>query len=355
MLSGMPTARPLLVPVLLAAALLAGCAPTPPAPSATTKAPAAATPPTPTPTPTPTVAAAPAPAPVFGGDCGNVFTDAEVTAALGVPVTAVVRDRVVLPLTMAVEQLGGLHCTWAAVDDPSAESWFTVLPAWAGSAGGLDQLSCYGPCSFGTAANGLWLAGVVYPSAEPSEEESSSAVAALAATFASSAARQPAPADAPPPAAGQWATPADCQQLSDAAGVPAALNDPTLEASPGNFPGEAGPGAYAAAQSAGAMTCYFTSRDESGTRGPLSVDLQILPGAGWVQSQVERLPQSTAVAVAGADAAFVVTTPYGSSSYEVLHVFAAGNWMTVMPNSTTVTIDDVLGVVPALLAALARD
>ncbi|WP_286277812.1 hypothetical protein [Naasia aerilata] len=270
--------------------------------------------------------------------------------ALGAPFSAVDPAQVVLPQILAVEQLGGIHCSWAQVDDPSVRSWFTVLPASAGSEQELNQVSCYGPCAFGTASNGLWLAGVVYPSA--AEDESSSAVAALTSAFASSAARQPAPV---PPGAvpGRWAGAVDCAALSDAAGLPAALGDPQLHVDRGDYPGEAGPGAYAAAKAAGVTNCWWSS-DEPATRGPLDFAVQLLPAGGWVRARIEALPGAQSISVPGADAAFVVATSSEWRDSEVLHVFAGGNWMTVQSSSTAVSLEDVLPAVPPLLSALAR-
>lgn len=117
--------------------------------------------PTPEPTPEPTVEPEPAPAAAFGGECGNVLTDAEASAATG---------KTMGPLAAAWSpgadtRIGGLSCGWTTTGGEymGAEVRVEAYPVGAAEAAGVaspescEEQEFRAECTFAATTHSLWL------------------------------------------------------------------------------------------------------------------------------------------------------------------------------------------------------
>lgn len=307
----MTIARTLLAAAALALAL-AGCTVAP------------ATPAEPTPSATPTVEPAlAAPAQVFDGDCDALATAAEVSAAVGREVSVTVFDGINLG-GKVFAQAGGLECNWRGDDGTSV--YVGVLPATA--ADFTDETGCdvvidvpLPICTFAASADQLRLVGTV----GVGQGDTAAQVAAgevLSDLFVQRAVSSPTPT----PVAGAWPPLSNCAQFAGAfdwydSGFLEAYYTP----------------AYRALRGGGLGQC------SAQVAGDNSVDVAVLGGARWVESEVAAQPGTEKTDVAGLEAVYV--GPLLSSGYRYIDVFDGVNWMqafVVDPDAAMPAIVDLV-------------
>ena len=159
----MKMAHALVVPVLVAVAF-SGC--TTETTDSSVKEPSGAGLPTPTPTATQArETGLVAPARVFGGDCANLVTDAEVRQLLGVSDVALYAWDFAPEMT--AELYGGVHCQWNSVPVGLAGLDIAALPADAVSYDEpgtcpIQNEEFIGPaCTLEKVVNGIRLSGAL--------------------------------------------------------------------------------------------------------------------------------------------------------------------------------------------------
>ena len=299
--------------VVVAALVLTGCAASPPAPE-------------PVPTPAVTSTDGPdlaAPAQVFGGDCDALATAAEVSAAVGREVSVTVVDGINLG-GKVFAQAGGLECNWRGDDGTSV--YVGVLPAAA--ADFTDETGCdvvidvpLPICTFAASAEQLRLVGTV----GVGQGDTAAQVAAgevISDLFVQRAVSSPTPT----PVAGAWPPLSNCAQFAGAfdwydSGFLEAYYTP----------------AYRALRGGGLGQCSAQVAGES------SVDVAVLGGARWVESEVAAQPGTEKTDVAGLEAVYV--GPLLSSGYRYIDVFDGVNWMqafVVDPDAAMPAIVDLV-------------
>jgi hypothetical protein len=313
----------ILTPLLLALAgfALTGCA----AASPTSYLAAPVTTPTTTPTTTigPVLAA---PTQVFGGDCSQALTAAEVGDALGTIMKTANDDfERALPDEFAVSQNGGISCAWVPNNmNTGVQAYTIVLPATFLPTDESSVPYCYGTdsgttgtssCSFSVSTSGLWLSGVVYTRKGTTNADARIAIAKLEAQFTVHATAAPT-FGATPPAAGSWTgkTNADCEALATSAPVAVAMIGTDTTAESGNSTGEM-PNGYYAALGASHEGCLW----KSGSTYTFETDT--LAGGAWVQTQLAAVPGATEIHIDGVDRALVGKTG--------LDIFEGPNWLHI--------------------------
>lgn len=156
-----------------------------------------------------------APEAVFGGDCNGLFTEAEVSAAVGASLT---RDTAAETGADAdrIAQLGGIMCWWSSSEgEPFWAVWLAAVPADSVvySQDPVCEDATWGEsvCLLEAVENGVRISGIV--NRENSQAASMPAAQAeLLALFATKAAAAK-PVPTPIPAVGAWLSPAVCEDL----------------------------------------------------------------------------------------------------------------------------------------------
>ncbi|KQX06549.1 MULTISPECIES: hypothetical protein [unclassified Leifsonia] len=258
--------------------------------------------PAPRPTPavvTPAVAVPTAPAAAFGGDCSVVATEAEISDATGGPSVLLLPSPADAGYAdWAIRGLGGIRCTWS--NERSDGVWVTVVPVATAGQDIIDDVSlgqpyCYGACSFSTTVGDWWYAGVV-STPDDSGIDPMVAIDDLVAAFGARAAAND--AVAPTRIDGTWDDVPECEILGERVDTTALLGS-DLEPTPGNVPGEAGPGFYGSLRAADYSACFW---EGDGTMA----EIGLLPGAWWAVDEQAALPGAVAVDVPGAVRAVLV-------------------------------------------------
>jgi hypothetical protein len=301
--------------------------------------------------PQPTATAVAQPEQVFGGDCANVFTDEQLASFGDAPFTPYEETPPIgysldIDWNFAIEQVGGLSCTWSNTDGflilgfvPSA-----AVPT-------IDDESC-GPgfgegtsgdnfCGIEQAVNGIRITGGVSGTDAAAARSIAPKVIAAFDTAATSA-TVPAPASV----AGSWPNPVDCVALDSAIdsdalfGDGAELNE-TIGGDTGTF------------RATRPLVHEITGLQCIWAIGGQSATVHVFGGGAWNEAAIADLPDVTPVDIAGADAAYVEGDPReGNAGY--LHVFDGPNWIVMAQSSgdletlypAAVTIVDALNNAP---------
>lgn len=322
------------VATLIALLATAGCA-SDPAPTETATAAVAET-------PTPTVTIDPAPVLALGGDCADLLSDADATAAVGTSM-AYFAPRW---SSGATELLGGLACTWSTTDEymgavltvvayPDAVVPDEVRTAWAQP--GCDGASLPTCWRSGTVA-GTW----IYASAQDS-----SLASQVWDTAASHATADAAPATAQ---SSWWATPecADLDARSDLAAA-AGVDALTVAVSEMSSAATTAPSSIPALR--GTTTSCTWTRVDGDTWGSFSV--VFVPGGGDYIATALAADGAEPVDVAGATVAVSVQDNDLFEGYgQPLLVSDGVNLLIVYPDPYF-TAPDPAPVAAELLRALA--
>lgn len=163
-----------------------------------------------------------APAQVFGGDCAALFSDAEVSAAVGATATAVSEYSVD---SDAIEQRGGIECSWRTAEGDASFVlvWLFVFPQGAvphepspaacGRAAWESEDSV--DCAIEAVAAGAQISGLVIGegSTSGSVEPGTATLLSLFEERAAAASAAPVPIAA----LGAWDTPVVCESVVEAA------------------------------------------------------------------------------------------------------------------------------------------
>jgi len=312
--------------------LATGCtAAAPPAPDGTS------------PAPTAEVVAYERPAQVFGGECANVATAAEIGAILGsAPKDSGTYDRVGSPAVAYDSQFGGLTCTWVTASQDSGII-ATILPEGAVT---LQKPECFPhgieaggttSCTLEATDDGIVLSGLLWGSV--SDAATLAATDALRALFAEKATTDTA-IPLPTLAEGSWAHPADCVD--------------TLEST--ELPGLTGTSAewidlgYTDAYWSGAMRALWGSSVQCGDLaddGTSATGFEWLGGGRWAEDHIRDREGATELEIEGVELA--IQSP-GAADLPRLDVFDGANWLTVTPFDA----DTHTAAVQALVAELDR-
>ena len=256
------------------------------------------------------------PAQVFGGDCGALFTEDDVTRILGTPV-ALTAPTQWEGRPVAVEQHGGIRCHWLG---DGASAWLVVMPdAPVGYTTGSECEFLFEDharvCPLESVAGGIRLSGAVAPLQGDGRVEQ----AGLLALFngrATDASAVPAPI----PAVGAWAYPLSCETVVAAA----------------DFSAVAGLGKDAMGSQVLGLEGTYSSPLEMqlwGSDSPIceiyalpagsaTVDFEAYGGARW--EQAELAAGSTPLPVDGLDS--VTATPTSDGRFAI-DVFEGPNWL----------------------------
>ena len=262
-----------------------------------------------------------APAQVFGGDCEALFTSAEISEILGMPVTGSHESIVSRGGFPYVEQHGGLTCGWGH-SDYQGSVLVLLIPEkavdYSASTGCDVFIDGASGCALEAAHNGIRISGAVFR-ADNDQAALASAQSSLLDLFAQRADEASA-APLPLPAVGAWAWPVDCPAVGVA----------------GDFSAVPGLGAAAESLRAGGGTdAYFTPADKA-LAGDYPVPYCVLRtgdvyvyfiaqgGTRWAEAEVTALPGATTIAVDGIDVVVL------SSGWEMTRVdaFDGPNWVT---------------------------
>ena len=276
------------------------------------------------PTPTPTQARETglvAPAQVFGGDCEALFTSAEISEILGMPMIASEGSYIADGGFPYVEQHAGMHCSWGHSDYQGLVS-LIVLPEAAveySASTGCDVATELGSgCALEAAHNGMRISGGVFR-ADNDQAALASAQSSLLELFAQRA-EEASVVPVPLPAAGAWAWPVDCVAVGAA----------------GDFSAVPGLGAATESLRAGGGTdAYFAPADKALAgdypvpycllqSGEVFVYFIALGGSRWAEAQVTARPDATTIAVDGIDT--VVLSPGWEGTR--VDAFDGPNWVT---------------------------
>ena len=281
------------------------------------------------------------PAAVFGGDCGAVFSEAQLSAALGVAVSFTAGGG--FDPGYALEQVGGVECNWAG--STSGNTYYVtvvVVPAAAVSytvptGCGVDLYDATG-CVLEDERNGIRLSGAIldgYDSAAASSTAMQSAVIAAFEANASEAMSAPVPL----PAAGSWDTSPDCAAvvaLADFSAVPG-LGAGTTGEEWGGFDG----------YFPRALTALWSQFSPTGC-GLIGSDAEVgfnaIGGLRWRGAQAAADGGATPLDVAGIDEVWVTET----DSRFYINVLDGPNWL----NFDIAHVSNAAAIAQQLVAAL---
>jgi hypothetical protein len=306
----------------------------------------AAAPPVVEPTRTSTPASAPTPTPsatqaretgleqpkqVFGGDCGSLFSDAELSAALGAPMTVNTDAERDLghypdPIQSTVEQIGGIQCWWSSPTKSGIWLWAFVFPE-----GAIDYSETADPCiATGFEGNdcqvesvsaGVRISGILGDSNGSSTaaglKKSEARHTAFVELFDERAGSVPL-APAPIPALGAWNVRPDCEAVVAAGDFTAV---PGLGAkAKGEVTGFVGgylPGFLRSLHGDGGTGCFIDGES-------VEVNFTALGGQRWKGELNIKLGKAKPLQVDGLDAVYVRDNSNGTHTIDVLD---GPNWL----------------------------
>lgn len=280
------------------------------------------------------------PATVFEGQCESVFSDAELTAALGEPVFLGGNHfDAMWAGDFLFSQNGGFECTWtgdarvialllpeAAVDyDPTARACRLE-----------EHDTGLMTCPLEAVANGIRLSGLVSLGLDQNATEA--AGDALVTTFLAKAAQQ-VPIPVPIPALGSWRMPADCEAIAAGADFSAV---PGLGAGTTGFQGGYGKDTT---QAENAVAGEWSALN-CGLQGADAV-VGFIPAGGerWRESSIASRGDATPLTLSGVDAAYAVPYADGKS---LIYAFSGPNMLLFEVRYTS----NAAGIATALIAAL---
>jgi hypothetical protein len=288
----------------------------------------------PTPTPTPPQAretGLEAPQQVFGGECASLFSDEELSAALGAPMsvnTNVERDlgHYPDPIQSTVEQIGGIQCSWSSPTKSGIWLWVFVFPE-----GAIDYDkkadACVATgfegndCQVESVSAGVRMSGILGDSNGVSTaaglKKSTSRHAALVALFDERVGSVPI-APAPIPALGAWNVRPDCKAVvaaSDFTAVPGLGAKAKGEVT--GFVGGYLPGFLRSLHGDGGTGCFIDGES-------VDVDFTALGGERWKGKASVEEGKAKPLQVDGLDAVYVRDNPNGTHTIDVLD---GPNWL----------------------------
>ena len=281
------------------------------------------------------------PATVFGADCASVFSEAQLSAALGV--TMSFNAAAGFDPGFALEQVGGLECNWSG--PTSGDTFYVavvVVPAAAVSytapAGcGVDLYESTG-CVLEGERNGIRLSGAILDGYGGTITASTTMQSAVVAAFEANA-TEAMSAPVPLPAAGSWDTSPDCAAvvaLGDFSAVPG-LGAGTTGEDWGGFDGYFPPALSALWSQFSPIGCGLIG---SGAE----VGFNALGGLRWRGAQAAADGGATQLSVAGIDEVWVTET----DSRYYINVLDGPNWL----NFDVAHVSNAAAIAQQLVAAL---
>lgn len=286
------------------------------------------------------------PAGVFGGSCGELFTDAELQSVMGEPLT--IRPNHFNDLWGGggvIDQAGGLMCRWGgdnsvviAVVLPDGTLDKDLVERECTEGGSHDVFSTV--CDLVETANGILLSALV--SAETPATTVAAQRDALRALFAERSAEQPAILT-PIPAVGSWILPPDCEAVvagADLSGVPG-LGAGATGGEGGGY-GKDGPQAeFAITPDWGPPSCSIVGGGEG-----VYVYFVPIGGYRWKESEIAARSDATPLSLDGVDAAYAVPSPWDDTT--VVYAFSGPNMLVFSVRYTK----NAAGIATALIASL---
>jgi len=293
-----------------AAALLTGCAASPPSrPDSPEAVPA-----------TPATERVEAPQPVFAGECSTLLDAAAAGVVVGEPVTLTPLSNTLSITYSAIPQLGGIECVWETAEAGGPVLGVVVVPDAVLDAAAADS-PCVdvGYCAITDVSSGFRLYGFVYSEGGDGSTRTAG-LEVLRSAFRSAVAQQT-PA-APYSPEGAWTSSIDCATLDESGAFGGALGDPSVVGEPIalNNP-DPNRGVADVLSAAPEVTCSWSSPEEDTT-----IVVQTLGGGAWVEEALAAVPGTTRVEIAGVDAALL--------SEGQLSVFMGVNRLTVEVRSS---------------------
>jgi hypothetical protein len=272
-----------------------------------------------------------APQQVFGGECASLFSDEELSAALGAPMsvnTNVERDlgHYPDPIQSTVEQIGGIQCSWSSPTKSGIWLWVFVFPL-----GAIDyDEKAYGcvvtgfegnDCQIESVSAGVRISGILGDSNGASTaaglKKSTSRHAAFVALFEERVGSVPL-TPAPIPALGAWNVRPDCEAVVAAGDV---TKVPGLGAkAKGRTTGFVGgylPGFLRSLHGDAATGCSIDGES-------VDVDFTALGGERWKGAASVEKGKAKPLQVDGLDAVYVRDNSNGTHTIDVLD---GPNWL----------------------------
>ncbi len=280
----------------------------------------------PTPAPADPAVAVQGPAQVFGGDCGALFSDADVSSAAGQSLAATTVSQGVQPGRLMVDEAGGLRCGWASADF-SAIVYLIALPAAVVTAPELSDcgaiLQDINSCAIDVTSADMRVSGIV-ASRGADDATLLNGVATLESLFTSHADASQAVASSSL-APGAWTTPADCAAILKSVDFAARFGvSDSFSVIEG---GDTAPATYFALPIESALwgdrsspTCSIGSDNPAEFYG---LDFSVLGGGAWALDTVKHQPGATVAQ--GDDLGTVVLTPDGVNT--TIDIFTGVNWL----------------------------
>jgi hypothetical protein len=269
-----------------------------------------------------------APKQVFGGECASLFSDEELSEALGVPMAAQDRDlgRKLDPVQSTVEQIGGIQCWWESPAKSGIWLWAFVFPD---AAIEYDEAG-YGCVSTGFEGNdcelesvvaGVRISGILGDSYGASTasglKKSTSRHTALLTLFAERVESVPATL-APIPAIGAWSVRPDCKAVVAAGDF---TTVPGLGANAkGRTTGFIGgylPGFLQSLHCDGSVGCFIDGES-------VEVDFFAFGGQRWKGAASVEKGKAKPLTVDGLEAVYVSDNSDGTHTIDVLD---GPNWL----------------------------
>lgn len=258
---------------------------------------------------------------VFDGDCGALFTEDELGAALGATVSLAAPDDLFDNEGIINQQNGGLRCGWYS--DPYA-AFVDVLVVPAAAVDYDEPTGCGAylesgvpACPLEAVAGGIRISGLV-ASSTGDISAIESATESLRLLFEQRATPENA-APVPLPAVGSWAYPVNCEAIvaaSDFSAVPG-LGSASL-----GYTGAGGSDAYY--PRAVSALWGASGLPHCGIEGEsVSLDFDAFGGGRWKEAELSASP-ATKLPVDGVDAVYATALGDGSSR---INVFDGPNWL----------------------------
>ena len=280
------------------------------------------------------------PATVFGADCGSVFSEAELSSALGLTMTF--NTAAGFDPGLAVERVGGIECNWSGpttgtsyyvtvVVVPSAAVSYTVPT-------GCGDLYDSTGCVLESDVNGIRLSGAILDGYASGAHSTPAMQSSLLTTFEAHA-TEAMSAPVPLPAAGSWDTTPDCAavvSLGDFSAVPG-LGTGTTGEEWGGFDGY-----FPAAMSA--LWSQFSPTGCGLIGSAAEVGFYAYGGGRWQGAQVAADAGAIALAVDGLDEVWVTET----DSRYYINVLDGPNWL----NFDVAHVSNAAAIAQQLVAAL---
>jgi len=270
----------------------------------------------------------------FGGDCNNLFSDAQIAEYMGVPVAKHIENRSDAGNSWldsaVVRHNGGLLCSWnddSGEIDPGSHPYVRMVAmgasAYPEATSYLDCPDEINGCDFMQGAGGYLIAGSI---ALNESEYSTMKLSEVAQTIVDGIARDfPAAAGAAgTPSApwtqrtGDWSSEVDCTALFKKSGAWDDLGIPAMKFYDGQSDGRQSWIEDSLTEGHGLSMCG------AGDYGSI-VGAQILSGGAWLEDEVSKIKGAKDVTIAGADRAIEWSISTSEGKFSSLYVFSGSN------------------------------